>query len=127
MFTGQVGAAGSRPGGPETRQASGHFQATGGSEQRQAGPGSMDDGSESEAGLEEPRLGIQGEGGLGGPLSEVLPQGLPWGKEGPPQQGRDGAPTRLGAPNGMRKDLTIKNIKHLLYHLPQKVHVRAVL
>lgn len=47
---------------------------------------------------------------------------------GPPQLGMvgPGAPTHLGAPNGMRKDLTIKNIKHLLYHLPQKVHVRAM-
>lgn len=47
---------------------------------------------------------------------------------GPPQLEKvgPGAPTHLGAPNGMRKDLTIKNIKHLLYHLPQKVHVRAM-
>lgn len=28
--------------------------------------------------------------------------------------------------NGMRKDLTIKNIKHFLYHLLQQVHIRAL-
>lgn len=27
----------------------------------------------------------------------------------------------------MRKDLTIKNIKHFLYHLLQQVHIRALL
>jgi hypothetical protein len=39
---------------------------------------------------------------------------------GPPALG-------LPPPNGMRWDLTIKNVKHLLHHLLQEVHIRAVL
>lgn len=60
-------------------------------------------------------------------LLEVLPRGHSVAGGGLLSRAETGAPTRLGAPNGMRKDLTIKNIKHLLYHLLQKIHVRAML
>ena len=65
--------------------------------------------------------------GGGGVALEVLPWARGGAGRGLLSRAGTGAPTRPGAPNGMRKDLTIKNIKHLLYHLPQKVHVRAVL
>lgn len=66
------------------------------------------------------------EAGRNAPCRQVSPRVLREAGGGLLNWAGTRVPTHLGAPNGMRKDLTIKNIKHLLYHLPQKVHVRAM-